>query len=223
MKRQKLNFDQLAQEIELMDNMEGLKIKGGMTAAEMLNDIAQNGIGNYAEGNYDFSGGADAMFSNISFDGGGGSGSGAGGDGGGYGFGTGSNPIQLNTVTITANPSNSSTGAFTAITIGMDSYGTSMTGANALNFVANGEAIGGVAFKALTSSGTVIGMIAGGGPAVYHIINGDATADDWIALGLAALAGASEFTGLGEAYDGTVGVGIAVGTLGYDAYQATQQ
>ncbi|WP_320462880.1 hypothetical protein [Pedobacter sp. CFBP9032] len=40
--------------------------------------------------------------------------------------------------------------------------------------------------------------------------------------GLAALAGASEFTGLGEAYDGTVGVGIAVGTLSYDIYQAAQ-
>lgn len=51
---------------------------------------------------------------------------------------------------------------------------------------------GGVAFKAITSSG------------------------------LAALAGASEFTGLGEAYYGTVGVGIAVGTLSYDIYQAAQ-
>ena len=164
------------------------------------------------------------MFSNISFDSGGGgsSSSGAGGDGGGYGFGTGSNPIQLNTVTITANSSNSELGGFAAVTIGMDSYGTSMTGANALNFVANGEAIGGVAFKAITNSGTVIGMIAGGGQAVYHLINGNATSDDWIALGLAALAGASEFTGLGEAYDGTVGVGIAVGTLSYDIYQAAQ-
>jgi len=105
MKKQKLNFDLLTQEIELMTEMEGLSIKGGMTAAQMLNDIAENGISNYAEGNYDFGGGGDAMFSNISFDSGGGGSSGAGGDGGGYGFGTGSNPIQLNTVTITGTAS----------------------------------------------------------------------------------------------------------------------
>jgi hypothetical protein len=38
---------------------------------------------------------------------------------------------------------------------------------------------------------------------------------------LAGLGVVSEFTGLGEAWDGTVGLGIAVGSLSYDIWDAT--
>lgn len=45
---------------------------------------------------------------------------------------------------------------------------------------------------------------------------------DWTSLGLAGLGVISEFTGFGEAWDGAVGVVIAVGTVSYDIYDATR-
>jgi len=44
---------------------------------------------------------------------------------------------------------------------------------------------------------------------------------DGASLVLAGLGVVSEFTGLGEAWDGMVGLGIAVGSLSYDIWDAT--
>jgi len=84
-----------------------------------------------------------------------------------------------------------------------------------------GASLSGKAFKAFTHSGTIVGAIAGGAPAIYNIAEGNGSWRDWTALGFAGLGIASEFTGLGEAYDGTVGLGIAAGSLTYDIYDAT--
>jgi hypothetical protein len=108
----------------------------------------------------------------------------------------------------------------------MDAVGVSATKANVINTVLQGTSIESKAFKAFTHSGTVVGAIAGGVPAIYKIgsnfINGKSQDwRDWASFGLAGLGVASEFTGLGEAWDGTVGVGIAAGSLGYDIWDAT--
>jgi len=103
----------------------------------------------------------------------------------------------------------------------MDAVGVSMTKANVINKVLQGTAIESKAFKAFTHSGTVVCAIAGGAPALYHIFNGNATWRDGVALGFAGLGVASEFTMLGVAWDGTVGLGIAAGSLSYDIWDAT--
>ena len=108
-----------------------------------------------------------------------------------------------------------------AIVTGTDSYGVALTKANVINRVLTGSKIEGKAFKYLTGSGTVVGAIAGGAPALYHIFNGNATWRDGVALGFAGLGVASEFTMLGVAWDGTVGLGIAAGSLSYDIWDAT--
>lgn len=46
---------------------------------------------------------------------------------------------------------------------------------------------------------------------------------DGVALGVAALGIAAEFTGLGEIWDGSVGLIIAGGSLLYDTYNAAQE
>lgn len=73
--------------------------------------------------------------------------------------------------------------------------------------------------KHLSSTGTVIGAIAGGGPALYNILtkkDGWKNWDNIIDLAIAGFAVVAETTGLGEAYDGTIGLGIALGTIAYD-------
>lgn len=118
-------------------------------------------------------------------------------------------------------PGSGGSHAATGVAIGMDSFGVAMTKANMIKFLSSGSKIGGKAFKVITGSGTVIGAIAGGGPAIYNIVNDLYThkatnSKDWVAAGFAGLGLLSEFTGLGEAWDGTVGFGIAAGTIIYD-------
>lgn len=140
------------------------------------------------------------------------------------GYGTPSNPIQLEEVTVTpgANPGEPATNpginVAAALGLGADSFNTSMSTAHTLNFIANGTAIEATAFKYVTGSGTIIGAIVGGGPAIINILQGDATGSDYAALAFAAAGGILEITGWGELYDGTVGVGAAVGNLIYDVY-----
>jgi RHS repeat-associated protein len=107
------------------------------------------------------------------------------------------------------------------VTLAADTYGTALAGANVLAKQA------GTAFKVLTRSGTVVGAIAGGAPAVYNIITNfmnhkSQSLKDWAGFGLAVVGVVSEFTGLGELYDGTVGLGVAAVSLGYDVYSAIE-
>ncbi|MET4083347.1 hypothetical protein ABIB40_003318 [Pedobacter sp. UYP30] len=198
-----LAFEQLEAEMSLLISSELEAITGGGGSAQDTVDymLAEN-ISSYSSSNGYSSSGGD------------------------FGFGTGSTPIDLGTVDVYGKRTGSSeVDAAAAVGLAADSHILGGAGATALNFAASGEAIEGAAFKAFTGSGTVIGMVAGGLPAGYNIYQsfengGHGSSADWIALGLAGLAGAAEFTGLGEAYDGTVGVGIAAGTLGYDAYEA---
>ena len=108
-----------------------------------------------------------------------------------------------------------------AIVTGTDSYGVALTKANVINTVLTGSKIEGKAFKYLTGSGTVVGAIAGGIPAAISIYNNGLNWRNGTAAGLAVLGVVSEFTGLGEAWDGTVGLGIAAGSLGFDIWDAT--
>ena len=106
-----------------------------------------------------------------------------------------------------------------SVVIAADSHGTLMNLANVLSKDA------GRALKGLTRTGTVVGAIAGGIPASMNLIhsfeNGEiGSLHDWASFGLAALGVVSEFTGLGEAYDGSVGLIISGGSLIYDAYDA---
>jgi RHS repeat-associated protein len=107
----------------------------------------------------------------------------------------------------------------TAIVIGADSHATAI----GVGRVLSKEA--GVALEGLSKTGTVVGAIAGGVPEAINLAhsfqNGEiGSLHDWASFGLAALAVVSEFSGLGEAYDGSVGLVIAGGTLIYDAYDA---
>jgi hypothetical protein len=106
-----------------------------------------------------------------------------------------------------------------AIALAADSHGSMISTANIFSKEA------GLALKGLSRTGTVVGMIAGGVPAVYNIAKNFYSGNhqnwkDWAGFGLAALAGFSEFTGLGEIYDGTVGLTIATANLSYDIYNA---
>jgi hypothetical protein len=103
----------------------------------------------------------------------------------------------------------------------MDSYGFALSKANMIQKISTGAFIEGKAFKALTSSGTVIGAIAGGIPAVISIYQNGLNWRNGTALGLAALGVASEFFGVGELWDGTVGTAIAATSLSYDIYDIT--
>ncbi len=108
-----------------------------------------------------------------------------------------------------------------AIVTGTDSYGVALSKANVINTVLTGAKIEGKAFKYLTGSGTVVGAIAGGIPAAISIYHNGLNWRNGTAAGLAVLGVVSEFTGLGEAWDGTVGLGIAAGSLGFDIWDAT--
>jgi len=115
--------------------------------------------------------------------------------------------------------------AAVAVGLGVDMNNFAIQGAKVVGGVKAIETVGGKTLKAITTSGTVIGAIVGGGPAIYNIINNISTGSrqrwqDWTALGLAILAGVSEGTGVGEAWDGTVGLIIAGGSITYDIYSA---
>ncbi len=96
-----------------------------------------------------------------------------------------------------------------------------MTKANMINIVLQGSKIESKAFKAFTHSGTVIGAIAGGIPAVISIYHNGLNRRNGLAAGFAVLGVISEFFGVGEAWDGTVGFGIASFSLGFDIWDAT--
>lgn len=77
------------------------------------------------------------------------------------------------------------------------------------------------AAKALSQSGTVIGAIAAILPAVVNIISNFAEGKsqkvgDYIGIGVGVVGILSEYTGLGELYDGYVGAAIGIGSVGYD-------
>jgi hypothetical protein len=57
MKRNKLNFEEIFQSMEVLDRDSQRGVKGGLTAAEMLADIAANGIDKYAGKTITFDGG----------------------------------------------------------------------------------------------------------------------------------------------------------------------
>ncbi|MEI7595984.1 MAG: RHS repeat-associated core domain-containing protein [Bacteroidota bacterium] len=80
----------------------------------------------------------------------------------------------------------------------------------------------GKALEGFTRTGTVIGAIAGGGPAIYNIAtNHGGNWKDWAALGLSVAGVTSEFFGVGEIWDSVaipVTVGVTVGTVGFDVY-----
>jgi hypothetical protein len=107
-----------------------------------------------------------------------------------------------------------------AIVTSTDSYGVALSKANVINTVLTGTKIEGKAFKYLTGSGTVVGAIAGGIPAAISIYQNGLNWRNGTAAGLAVLGVVSEFTGIGEAWDGTVGLGIAAGSLGFDIWDA---
>jgi RHS repeat-associated protein len=76
----------------------------------------------------------------------------------------------------------------------------------------------GTIFKGFTATGTVVGAIAGGVPALYNIFTkkgGDWK--DWGALGLSVAGVFSEFIGVGEVWD-AVAVPIAVASTTLDIY-----
>ena len=106
MKRNKLNFEEISQSMEVLDRDSQRGIKGGLTAAEMLADIAANGIAKYAGKTFSFEGGQYGYISNnVSIDSGSSgftSGFAAYGGQGGYG-----NPYHLAEVVVTAKPLNS--------------------------------------------------------------------------------------------------------------------
>ena len=121
-------------------------------------------------------------------------------------------------------------------TMSMDALGVAISKANLINTLSSGKSIaeatevfsetGLKAFKTLTRSGTVVGAIAGGIPAVWNIGNNFANGTqqnwrDWTALGFAALGLASEFTGVGELWDGSAGLIIATSAITYDIWDAT--
>jgi len=108
-----------------------------------------------------------------------------------------------------------------AVVTGTDALAVSISKAQVINKVLQGVKIESTAFKAFTHSGTVIGAIAGGIPAIVSIKNDGLNMRNGTAAGLAILGVAAEFTGLGEAWDGTVGLGIAGASLIFDIYDAT--
>lgn len=106
-----------------------------------------------------------------------------------------------------------------AVTIGADSHATAIGFAKVLSKDA------GAALKGLSRTGIVVDAIAGGIPASINLIssfrNGEiGSLHDWVSFGIAGLGVLSEFTGLGEGYDGSVGLIIAGGSLIYDTYDA---
>jgi hypothetical protein len=109
MNRNKLNFEEISQSMEVLDQDSQRCVKGGLSAAELLADIAANGIGKHAGFTYAFDGaGANGIryMSNTSIDSGSScftSGFAAYGGQGGYG-----NPYQLAEVVVTAGPSGNS-------------------------------------------------------------------------------------------------------------------
>ncbi len=56
MKRNKLNFEEISQSMEVLDRDSQRGVKGGLSAAEMLADIAANGIAKYAGKTFSFEG-----------------------------------------------------------------------------------------------------------------------------------------------------------------------
>lgn len=79
----------------------------------------------------------------------------------------------------------------------------------------------GMILKGFTRTGLVIGVIAGGVPAAYRIFddlcNGTPVeGEDLIAITLAALGIACEYTGLGECWDAVAL--ISAGTVAFDVY-----
>lgn len=137
-----------------------------------------------------------------------------------------SNPTENNTSTTKATPlgdagqkaggGESKDKIAEKVTTGMDALGASMSVSNAVNIATVGIKFEGVALKAITGSGTVIGAIAGGVPAARNLINNGWSNKEGVKVGIAILGLAAEFTGLGETYDGTVGAAITVGSLLYD-------
>jgi hypothetical protein len=121
MKRNKLNFEEISQSMEVLDRDSQRGVKGGLSAAELLADIAANGIAKYAGLTFSFIDGQDGISyrsNNISneYINGFSSGYSAYGGQGGYG-----NPYQLAEVVVTASkPLNSS---FNNINSGLGAFG----------------------------------------------------------------------------------------------------
>lgn len=107
-----------------------------------------------------------------------------------------------------------------AVVTGTDALSVSTSKANVIAKVLQGAKIESKAFEAFTHSGTVVGAIAGGIPAVVSIYNNGLNWRNGTAASLAILGVAAEFTGLGEALDGTVGLGVAVVSLSFDVWDA---
>lgn len=74
--------------------------------------------------------------------------------------------------------------------------------------------------KVLSRTGTVIGLIAGAGPAIYSVYKDGLNAQNGMDLALAGLGLFAEVSGVGEAWDGSVGLVIAAGTLVVDVRSA---
>ena len=108
-----------------------------------------------------------------------------------------------------------------ALTTAMDTEGFAISKAQVIQKISTGSFIEGNAVKAFTRSGTVIGAIAGAVPAIYSMTQNGVTWRNSAQLGLAVLGVVSEFTGLGELWDGTVGLGIAAASVSYDIYDLT--
>jgi hypothetical protein len=121
MNRNKLNFEEISQSMEVLDQDSQRCVKGGLSAAELLADIAANGIGKHAGFSYAFDGagahGIRYISNNVSNEYINGFTSGYTGYGGQGGYG---NPYQLAEVVVTAKPLNSS---FNNINSGLGAFG----------------------------------------------------------------------------------------------------
>jgi hypothetical protein len=56
MNRNKLNYEEISTSLEVLDRESLWGIKGGLTAAELLQDILKNGIANHTGRTYAFDG-----------------------------------------------------------------------------------------------------------------------------------------------------------------------
>ena len=65
MNRNKLNFEEITQSMEVLDQDSQRCVKGGLSALELLEDILRNGMGSHAGKSYAFEGGQNG-FSYVS-------------------------------------------------------------------------------------------------------------------------------------------------------------